>query len=313
MTRVTLGIAAAAAILLAACSSDDNDNGPGDGRTDEYISAVSATVDADVPVVRRLPPELINGRWVKAPFQRLASAFAMVPVQVTAVYHDGAPPVATGGLDPQGALISSPLVGQPFRYAVQASGAFSIVYLMVEGMDGYYQLTLPDGVAQLDLAVTLANTPPSQQFNMQTLLGYDGGVTQPLVVNLNPGDLAAADVAVMLTWVGRSDVDLHVTDGLGQHVFYGDTSTPEGGSLDLDSNPACDIDDVNQEIISWPAGTAPDGEYTVEVHLYADCGVTTNPWTVRVSRQGHETQTFEGTLTGATGIPPVTVTTFTMP
>lgn len=312
MTRATLGLAAAAAVLLAACS-DDNDNGPSDGRTDEYVSAVSATVDADVPVARRLPPELINGRWVKAPFQRLASALAMVPVQVTAVYHDGAPPVATGGLDPEGQLISSPLVGQPFRYAVEASGAFSIVYLMVEGLDGYYQLTLPAGVQQLELAVTLANTPPAQQFTMQTLLGYDGGVTQPLVVNLNPGDLATADVAIMLNWVGRSDVDLHVFDALGQHVYYGDTSTPEGGSLDLDSNPACVIDDVNQEIISWPAGTAPDGEYTVVVHLYDDCGVTTNPWTVRVSRTGHATETFEGTLSGSAGIPPDTVTTFTVP
>lgn len=313
MTRITpLALAAVTALALAACGGDD-DNGPSNDTTDEYITAVSATVDVDDPVVRRLPPQFRNGRWVKAPFERLAASLSMPPVQVTAVYHDGAPPAATGGIETDSELLSTPLLGQPFRYGVAASGAFTIVYLMVDGLDGYYQLTLPEGLTSLELVVTLANTPPSQQFEMQALLGYSGGVSQPLVLNLQPGDLSEADIAVTLTWTGQSDVDLHVIDALGQEVAYFNPETPEGGRLDLDSNPACSIDNVNQEIISWPGNAAPEGEYTVIVDYYDDCGVASSPYTVRVARQGHATETFNGSFTGSAGVPAHEVTTFDFP
>ena len=103
-------------------------------------------------------------------------------------------------------------------------------------------------------------------------------------------------------------------DALGQEVYWDNTASPEGGRLDLDSNPACEIDNVNQEIISWPASKAPAGGYRVFVQYYDACGVASSPYTVTLAVKNRAVQTFSGTLTGAGG-PAVadTVARFTYP
>lgn len=45
--------------------------------------------------------------------------------------------------------------------------------------------------------------------------------------------------------------------------------------LDLDSNPACFLDNINNENITYEDGTPPSGEYTVVVDYFSDCGVAT--------------------------------------
>lgn len=310
MTRSPALLAAlSAALILAACGGDDSGPPSGGDTTQDYITAVSATVGA--AAVRTGPAQLVNGVRAKPqPVQRFSSA--MPPV--TAVYHSGMPPATGGGLTAQGTPNSTPLLGQPFRYLVTASGAFTIVYLAVDDLDGYWQLTLPSGVDQLELVITLANTPPTTDFQLRTILGTAGGVSQPITLRVQPGDLSLADIAATLRWTGASDVDLHVIDALGQEVYYGNTSTPEGGRLDLDSNPACSIDNVNQEIISWPAGKAPAGDYTVFVQYYDDCGVPSSSYSVSLAIKDRAVQTFSGTFTGAGGDAVAdTVATFTYP
>src|SRR4029077_15332394 len=156
---------------------------------------------------------------------------SLVMPPVTAVYHTGTPPTSSGGLTAQGTPNSTPLLGQPFRYLVTASGAFTTVYLAVDELDGYWQLTLPSGVDELELVITLANTPPSTDFQLRPLLGYQAGVSQPIPVRVQPGDLSLSDIGITLVWTGASDVDLHVIDPLGQEVYWNNTSTPEGGRL----------------------------------------------------------------------------------
>lgn len=117
---------------------------------------------------------------------------------VTAIYHSGTPPASSGGFNAQGTRNSTPLLGQPFRYLVTASGAFTIVYLAVEELDGYWELTLPSGVDQLELVITLANTPPSTDFQLRALLGHEGGVSQPITLRVQPGGLSLSDIAATL-------------------------------------------------------------------------------------------------------------------
>ena len=73
------------------------------------------------------------------------------------------------------------------------------------------------------------------------------------------------DVVVEIGASGVCHSDLHVIDGKGQEVYYANPVTTEGGTLDLDSNAGCSIDNVNQETISWPQNKAPTGTYTVKV------------------------------------------------
>lgn len=48
-------------------------------------------------------------------------------------------------------------------------------------------------------------------------------------------------------------------------LYFANPRSSDGGQLDLDSNPACRIDGVNQEVITWPLGRASAGEYKIEV------------------------------------------------
>lgn len=311
MTRspALLAALAAASLILGACGDDDNSPPPGGNTTQDYITAVSANVGA--AAARRGLARQVNGVPVKP---QIPSSIASVMAPVIAVYHPGTPPTSSGGLTAEGTANSTPLLGQPFRYLVTASGAFTIVYLAVDELDGYWQLTLPSGVSELELVITLANTPPSTDFQLRAILGYQGGVSQPITLRVQPGDLSLSDIAATLRWTGASDVDLHVIDALGQEVYWDRTSTPEGGRLDLDSNPGCELDNVNQEIISWPAGKAPTGDYRVFVQYYDACGVSSSPYTVSLSIKNRAVQTYSGTLTGAGG-PTVadTVARFTYP
>ena len=196
---------------------------------------------------------------------------------VTAVYHSGTPPTSSGGVNAStayGTPNSTPIVGRPFRYLLTASGAFTTVYVAVDGLDGYWELILPTNVNELELVITLANTPPSTDFQLRTLLGYQGGVSEPITLRVLARDLSLSDIGV------DAPVDRCQRRGpsrdrpLWARRSTGTTqSTPEGGKLNLDSNPGCDIDNINQEIISWPAGTAPSGDYRVFVQYYDDCGI----------------------------------------
>ncbi|MFT3840997.1 MAG: hypothetical protein QM723_28660 [Myxococcaceae bacterium] len=82
------------------------------------------------------------------------------------------------------------------------------------------------------------------------------------------------------------DVDLHVIEPVGNgadcEIYYGNTNVDAGfpnpfacgayGWLDLDSNPACNIDNVDIENVIYSPGTPiHTGTYTVRVDYYEDC------------------------------------------
>jgi uncharacterized protein YfaP (DUF2135 family) len=101
------------------------------------------------------------------------------------------------------------------------------------------------------------------------------------VLNGNTGP-----VQVTLRWNQPEDLDLHVVeplpDGGSCEIWYGDTNRSPlvstcgaKGSLDLDSNPACHIDNVDIEnVIYPPSAPAPKGLYRVLVDYWENCSAT---------------------------------------
>jgi len=72
------------------------------------------------------------------------------------------------------------------------------------------------------------------------------------------------DVAFRLLWEGESDVDLHVIDPAGDHLFFGLREVASGGLLDVDCNAGTDRLCARPiENVYWPVGTAPPGGYRV--------------------------------------------------
>jgi hypothetical protein len=123
--------------------------------------------------------------------------------------------------------------------------------------------------------------------------------------------VGTGDVQVTLTWVGRADIDLYVTDPSGETVSYQVPLISSGGQLDRD-NKASNFIPGRPENIFWPAGEAPNGDYVVKVVYYGevDSGEVPVDWTVRTVVMGR-VQTYQGRLTtiGETQ----EVTTFTVP
>jgi hypothetical protein len=108
---------------------------------------------------------------------------------------------------------------------------------------------------------------------------------------------AGGPVQVTLRWNTPEDVDLHVEEPLpgggSCEIWYGDrTGSMCGakGSLDLDSNAGCSIDDVDIENVIYASGsTAPSGTYLVRVDYYENCdpSLTMLPFEVEARFNGH--------------------------
>lgn len=114
-----------------------------------------------------------------------------------------------------------------------------------------------------------------------------------------PVVLGTGDVQVTLRWNSNADIDLHVYDPFGEEIWYSNRSAQSGGQLDVDANSTCS-DPMAEPVenIFWPVGSAPAGEYAVDVVYYSDCGNSGGgdyEVIVRVDNQVRDT--FFGTLT----------------
>ncbi|GIV06248.1 MAG: hypothetical protein KatS3mg016_1823 [Fimbriimonadales bacterium] len=105
------------------------------------------------------------------------------------------------------------------------------------------------------------------------------------------------DPQFSLAWNNRNDLDLHVIDPAGNHIWYKQRNSPTGGELDVDAN-ADPLRVTNQPVenIYWPPGSAPEGPYKVYVHHYANHGDRDpTPYTLRITVNGHVRE-FQGSL-----------------
>lgn len=317
MTRLQIKaagtLAAAALAFSVGCGGDSTS--PGAGTVKDYFTAVQAVVDPGTSLAA-----LNRGTIGKITIKQHSKTGAARPSldvsatqSITAVFHTGTPPTGSGP-SVDGEAESTPLYGQPFRFGVTGSADFSTIYVSVADVDGYWQIDLGSAARFVELVLTLAANLPSGDFSLQTAVGSSGSAGDPTTTALSAVDLADADIAITLKWTGASDVDLHVVDPNEQEIFWQDRTTPEGGQLNLDSNPACAIDNVNQETISWPKDKALAGSYSVSVDYFADCDQESAPFTVTVNVKGQSPQTFTNEFTGPSdNSQTAAVTTFTFP
>jgi Bacterial Ig-like domain (group 2) len=88
--------------------------------------------------------------------------------------------------------------------------------------------------------------------------------------------VGAGTLQVSLSWDAPVDLDLHVFEPNGEEIAWSSPTASDGGTLDLDSNAACDIDGINNENITWPKPAVPTPttggqQYTVTVDYYSAC------------------------------------------
>ena len=75
--------------------------------------------------------------------------------------------------------------------------------------------------------------------------------------------LGTGDVQVTLRWDNDTDLDLWVTDPLGELISYQNPTAASGGILDVD-----DVNGYGPENIFWPVNGAPAGDYTIQIDYF---------------------------------------------
>lgn len=183
---------------------------------------------------------------------------------------------------------------------ITSSTTFYRVAVAINGESDYYELVLPTGATSLQLLVSLAQSLTSGSLPIAVSAGDANGQFGPAkVMYAALTQVGTGDVQVSLSWDGPSDVDLHVVGPDNEEIYYGNRTSTSGGVLDLDSNAACNIDNVDNENVTWPTGRSPSGAYTVRVDYWSSCGRAITNYAVTVSVAGRTPQVFIGSLTGA--------------
>jgi len=149
--------------------------------------------------------------------------------------------------------------------------------------------------------------------------GLDGAVGQCFYFPVNIVQVGGGDLQVSLVFDMPDDLDIHLVEPSGTEIYYGATVSPSGGTQDLDSNPACFQDYVNNENITYTGVTPPTGSYTVRVDYWEDCAPGSGPvnYVITVTKGGVASTYMgsfpDGSDDGGGAGSGVTVTTFMYP
>lgn len=218
---------------------------------------------------------------------------------ITGVLRTTAPPVGSANGPVLTATGSSTVVtGSTNLVTVTSTAPFDVVNVYVDGLSGFFELVLPADVTFLELLIQIKqDTGGISNFDCVYSGSDDGNVgpEEKENVDIIPG--GSGDLQINVTWDVESDTDLHVVEPSGEEIYWGNPNSSSGGQLDVDSNPACNLDGIKSENVFWPAGMAPSGMYTVLVDLWDACATPQSNFIVTVTRNG-QSQTFAGTLSG---------------
>ena len=146
---------------------------------------------------------------------------------------------------------------------------------------GYYRWVIPDEADPIPFQLRLNPDANGADYQLNFAIDESTGYSlTPRIGSIGRSSLhvievGSGDIQMNLNWNTLVDLDLWVTDPTGFRIYYGDETAPSGGSLDLDSYPACAFEGDRgrgNENVFWPVGHAPAGSYVVEVDMYDDCG-----------------------------------------
>ncbi|HEV8123192.1 MAG TPA: hypothetical protein VGP80_03040 [Gemmatimonadales bacterium] len=245
------------------------------------------------------------------PISDLITGVATVDGTVTATLVAGSRPADGSGptITVQG--VPTAINGGSLRASVTSPTPFSRVIVSLTYFDGYYQLDLPAPVTSVDIVLNMSPNAPQAAMGFVYGAGAQGGPMGPsLTQNINLLRVGSGDVQVSVAWDAPTDVDLHVTDPSGEEIFFAHKNSASGGTLDLDSNPACSIDNINNENVVWPTGSAPSGTYSVDLVYWSACSQPQSNYTVTVVVAGQQPQVFSGTLVTSNSSVKIPIGTF---
>jgi hypothetical protein len=243
----------------------------------------------------------------------IVTAVATADGAVTATVVPGDRPAS----DPSGPTlvvtgVPTAINGGSLRVTLTSVTPFTRAIVSLHNHEDYYLVTLPGPAFTADLVITLSQDAPQATLGLvYAASAASGPYGNLLTQNVNMIRVGAGDVQVSVAWDAPTDVDLHVTDPADEEIYFANTTSASGGTLDLDSNAACSIDNINNENITWPVNGAPAGSYSVDLVYYSACSQAQTNYTVTIFVRDQPTQTFSGTLVSPSTSIRIPIGTFT--
>jgi hypothetical protein len=172
---------------------------------------------------------------------------------------------------------SSVIEGGSNPIAIYASVPASKILVGVQGTKGYYEYseTSKSTSVVYTLSLVLSTNIPGNDFVIIVAIIDDLGlVSEVFELPVSIIEVGTGQLQVSLSWDQPNDVDLHLVEPDAEEIYYGTDYSSNGGVLDLDSNPGCAIDGVQNENITYSnESTVEAGTYIVRVDLYDGCNV----------------------------------------
>ncbi|MDN6280791.1 MAG: hypothetical protein L0J45_07290 [Psychroflexus sp.] len=179
---------------------------------------------------------------------------------------------------------------------IQTSTPAQKLLIGAENEFGYYELPVEDGSDQ-NFILKINQLNQEESFSVRlAYLDVDNQISQSIVAELQVINVGTGSLQVNLSFDNDKDVDLHLIEPNGGHIYYASMMSENGGELDLDSNPACSIDGINNENITYSEEAQLDaGTYDVYVDMYSNCdpSIATN-FVVTAKLDGVEINTHVG-------------------
>lgn len=173
------------------------------------------------------------------------------------------------------------LAGGSNPISITTSASVKNILIGIEDEKGYFKIT-PDSKKSVSesylIYLIMSQDFEVDNFTLVVAIVDDNGLVSSYeYIYISRVEAGTGKLQVSCSWDKANDVDLHLVEPDAEEIYYSYSYSTNGGDLDIDSNPGCYLDYVNNENITYGDDAVVEtGEYIVRVDLYSNCDITGN-------------------------------------
>lgn len=173
---------------------------------------------------------------------------------------------------------SSALSGGTLQVSYSTTMENHYVIVALEGLSNYLRVVpVADGDGYYHFILVLNQEMTNMVINLVIIIvsNTNDNPINASNQNVNVAEAGNGMLQISLSFNNEKDVDLHVVEPQGDHIYFSNRRSTNGGYLDIDSNAGCSIDGINNENVFYSEDARIEiGEYKVYPLMYRNCDPT---------------------------------------